>query len=73
MKELLELDYSPIKKTQRGIHMKFEIITDSSATLPKEIIVKFGIQVLSLSYFIDEEEFLSYERGKENDLSYFYE
>lgn len=53
--------------------MMFEIITDSSANLPQALIEENGLHILSLSYFIDEEEFSSYIPGQKNDLSYFYE
>lgn len=56
-----------------GKHMSFEIVTDSSANLPQALIKEHNIHVLSLSYYIDEEEFCSYVPGEENDLSYFYE
>lgn len=52
--------------------MNFEIITDSSANLPQAFIEENNIHVLSLSYFIEEEEFSSYIPGEKNDLSYFY-
>ena len=52
--------------------MSFEIITDSSANLPQEFIEKNNIHILSLSYFVEEEEFSSYIPGEENNLTYFY-
>lgn len=53
--------------------MSFEIITDSSANLPQAFIEKNSIHILSLSYFIDDEEFSSYIPGQKNDLTFFYE
>lgn len=53
--------------------MTFEIATDSSANLSQQFIEKHNIHVLSLSYFIEEEEFSSYIPGQKNDLTYFYE
>lgn len=53
--------------------MAFEIVTDSSANLPKWFIEENNLHVLSLSYYIEEEEFSSYIPGQENDLTYFYE
>lgn len=53
--------------------MSFEIVTDSSANLPQSLIEEYNIHILSLSYFIEDEEFSSYIPGQENDLSYFYE
>lgn len=52
--------------------MNFEIITDTGANLPEEIIEKNGIHMLSLSFFVDGEEYYSYEKGKKTDLSAFY-
>lgn len=53
--------------------MAFEIITDSSANLPQNIIEENGLHILSLSYFIEEEEFSSYVPGQANDMSYLFE
>ncbi|MBR3771522.1 MAG: DegV family protein [Clostridium sp.] len=53
--------------------MKFEIVTDSSANLPQKLIEENELHVLSLSYFIEDEEFSSYVPGQMNDLSYLYE
>lgn len=54
--------------------MSFEIVTDSSANLPQALIEENGLHILSLSYFIEDEEFSSYVPGQENDdLSYLYE
>ena len=43
----------------------FEIMTDSSANLPREIIEGQELSVLSLTYTIDGVEYRGYERGKE--------
>ena len=53
--------------------MSFEIVTDSAANLPEEMIEQYGIHVLSLSFFVDDKEYYSYEPGKKTDLSSFYE
>lgn len=53
--------------------MSFEIVTDSSANLPQSFIEENNLHILSLSYFIDEEEFSSYIPGQKNDLTFFYE
>ena len=53
--------------------MMFEIVTDSSANLGQTFIEENGLHILSLSYFIEEEEFASYIPGQKNDLTYFYE
>lgn len=52
--------------------MKFEIITDSSANLTDSLIEKYGLKIISLSYFIGEEEYLSYKEGVKTDYSEFY-
>jgi len=53
--------------------MNFEIVTDSSANLPLDIIESQNIHILSLSYYLNEVEYKSYEKGKKNDLTQFYE
>lgn len=52
--------------------MNFEIVTDSSANLPEEWIETYNIQVLSLCFYVDGEEYYGYEKGKKTDLSKFY-
>lgn len=53
--------------------MLFEIVTDSSANLPQAFIEENNLHILSLSYYIEDEEFSSYIPGQKNDLNYFYE
>lgn len=53
--------------------MLFEIVTDSSANLSQAFIEENNLHILSLSYYIEDEEFSSYVPGQKNDLSYFYE
>lgn len=53
--------------------MLFEIVTDSSANLPQTFIEENNLHILSLSYYIEDEEFSSYIPGQKNDLNYFYE
>lgn len=53
--------------------MEFEIITDSSANLSEEQIEQFGIHILSLSFFIEDKEYLGYEKGRISDLAFYYE
>ena len=53
--------------------MLFEIVTDSSANLPQAFIEENNLHILSLSYYIEDEEFSSYIPGQKNDLTYFYE
>lgn len=50
----------------------YDIITDTSANLPEEIINKFGIKIISLSFFVKSVEYQSYEEGKKTDLAQFY-
>lgn len=52
--------------------MSFEIVTDSSANLPEELIRQLGIKVISLSFIIDGEEVMSYSEERETDLGEFY-
>ncbi len=52
--------------------MSFVIVTDTSANLPEEIIEKYGIEIASLSYFINDVEYKGYEKGKKTDLKGFY-
>lgn len=51
----------------------YEIITESTANLTDDIIDKYGIIVISLSYCIGNEEFKSYENGKTSDIKSFYD
>lgn len=53
--------------------MQFEIITDSSANLPEDMIETCHLTILSLSFFVDKVEYFGYEKGKLTDLSQFYE
>lgn len=50
----------------------FEIITDSAANLPEEIINKYHIHVLSLSYYVDGVEYKEYADGPKKDPAEFY-
>lgn len=52
---------------------RFEIMTDSAANLPEEIIREYKIHVLSLSYYIDGTEYKEYESGKERNYEKFYQ
>lgn len=52
--------------------MNFAIVTDTGANLPENIIEENDILVLSLSFFVDDKEYYSYEPGKKTDLSEFY-
>ena len=52
--------------------MQFEIITDSSANLPEDLIETHSLTILSLSFFVDKVEYYGYEKGKLTDLAQFY-
>lgn len=52
--------------------MSFEIITDSAANLPEDMISKYKLNVLSLVFYVKEKEYYSYEDGKTTDLVQFY-
>lgn len=51
----------------------YVIVTDSSANLTKEMIDKYEVEILSLNYHVDGKEYKGYEKGKENDLTAFYD
>jgi EDD domain protein, DegV family len=53
--------------------MNFEIITDSSANLPDEVIREAGIRIASLTFLVDGVEYRSYDEGVKSDLGRFYE
>jgi len=52
--------------------MSYEIVTDSSANLPDELINQYNLHILSLLYRIGEEEYESYIKGQQTDLTDFY-
>lgn len=49
--------------------MSYKIITDSCANLTDEQISEYGVEILSLKYFIGEEAYDSYIKGKKIDYS----
>lgn len=53
--------------------MAFEIITDSSANLTREMAKKLDVRILSLSFFLGEDEYKSYPEDKEFDYSWYYD
>lgn len=58
---------------KKGVEvMSFEIVTDSSANLPDELIDKYDLHILSLLYRIGDTEYESYVNGKKTDLTEFY-
>jgi DegV family protein with EDD domain len=50
----------------------FEIVTDSSANLPDELIDKYGIPIIPLVYIVDGKESLSYYKTSVNDMKKYY-
>ena len=52
--------------------MSFAIVTDSSCNLTEEIIDRFDLTVLPLTFMVDGEEYQSYLKGEVTDLSQFY-
>ncbi len=50
----------------------YVIVTDSTANLTVEMIEKYGIEVLSLNYYVEGKEIKGYEKGKSQDLAAFY-
>lgn len=50
----------------------FDIITDSTANLPEEMIETYDLHVLSLTFLVDGKEYKGYEKGKVVDLTQFY-
>lgn len=51
----------------------FDIITDSTANLPEEIIDEYNIKIISVSYIIGGKEYPGYEKGKKPRLKEFYD
>lgn len=49
--------------------MGYKIITDSCANLTDKQIAEYGVEILSLKYYIEGREFNSYIPGKKTDLS----
>jgi DegV family protein with EDD domain len=53
--------------------MNYEIVTDSSSNLTKDLIEEYGINVISLLFILNDKEYLSYKKDEEVDLSQFYD
>ena len=53
--------------------MSYQIVTDSSCNLTEEAIEKLGLHIMSLSYFLNDVEYLGYEKGKKFDHKAFYD
>ncbi|MBR4099483.1 MAG: DegV family protein [Clostridia bacterium] len=52
--------------------MAYKIITDSCANLTDEQIAEYGVEILSLKYYIGDTGFDSYIKGKKIDYSHVY-
>ena len=52
--------------------MSFAIVTDSSCNLTEEMIDRFDLSILPLTFMVDGEEYRSYLKGEKTDLSQFY-
>ena len=51
----------------------FEIMTESTANLPDEMIEKYHLHILSLTFVVDGKEYKAYEQGNITELAPFYE
>ncbi|MEG1711099.1 MAG: DegV family protein [Clostridia bacterium] len=51
----------------------YEIFTDSSANLPDKVIDQYNINIISLTFVIQNKEYISYVKGADNGLQKFYE
>lgn len=52
--------------------MAFDIITDSSSNLTEDIIDRFGLHILPLTFMVDGQQHHSYLKGEKTDLAQFY-
>lgn len=52
--------------------MAFKILTDSSCNLTESMIDDFGLEVLPLTFMVDDRQFQSYLKGQVTDLGQFY-
>lgn len=53
--------------------MNYEIVTDSSSNLTKDLIEEYGIHIISLLFILSDKEYLSYKKDEDVDLSQFYD
>lgn len=51
---------------------EYKIVTDSTANLSGDLIEKYGIEVLSLNYYVEGKEYKGYVKGQQMDLEKFY-
>lgn len=52
--------------------MSFKIFSDTSANLPDDVIEKFDISILPLTFMVDGTQHTSYDKGQKTDLQKFY-
>ncbi len=52
--------------------MQFELVTDSSCNLSDEIIERFGLHILPLTFMSGDEQYYSYSKGQKSDLKAFF-
>ena len=50
----------------------YVVVTDSTANLPEDMIEKYELEILSLNYYIDGEEYKGYIKGEKTDMAPFY-
>jgi len=53
--------------------MSFVLMTDSSANLTTDIIEKFGIEIIPLTFIVNDAEYTSYRKGENIDIKQFYD
>ena len=59
-------------REEQGYMGTFEILTDSSANLSEEIIEKYHLFILPLSYYVNGVEYKGFEKGQEFHYREFY-
>lgn len=53
-------------------NMSFQIVTDTSCSLPNKMIKDFGLEIISLKYYIGDEAFDCYNEEHDPDFKKFY-
>lgn len=52
--------------------MSYQIVTDSSCNLPEDLIEELNLEVLPLTFMVDEVQYQSFLKGEKTDLKQFY-
>lgn len=52
--------------------MSYVIFSDSTCNLPNHVVDEIGVRILSLKYYVNEEEFLGYKKEAEFDYNEYY-